>query len=391
MALPGGGAAARKAVGMKSNIRLGRIFGIEIGIHYSWFIIAALITFSLADHFRLVNRGWSPAVIWGSAIITALLFFLGLLAHEMSHSLVARAHKLPVRRITLFALGGVSVIEKESPDAKTEFLVAIVGPLTSVLIGGGMWGIARLMGGDSEANPVIAVLRWLGAINVGLGVFNMLPGYPLDGGRVLRSVVWGITHSMERATRIAARVGQGVAILFILTGIYEFFRGAGIGGLWIAFIGWFLLQAAGANYMEVELKHALEGLKAGDLMSRDSVVVAGPTSVQDFVDHYLLRTGKRCFMVSVQGRLGGLVTAHEVKALDRELWPATPVQQIMKPIQQVRVVSPDTPVTNVLEMMAQADLNQVPVVANQEVVGILSRGDILQALRSRVDLLKKAA
>jgi Zn-dependent protease len=376
---------------MKSNIRLGRIFGIEIGLHYSWFIIAALITFSLADHFRVVNHSWSPATIWGSAIVTSLLFFLGLLAHELSHSLVARAHKLPVRRITLFALGGVSVIEKESPDAKTEFLVAIVGPLTSVLIGGAMWGIARLMGGNSEANPVIAVLLWLGAINVGLGVFNMLPGYPLDGGRVLRSIVWGFTHNMERATKIAARVGQGVAIIFIFGGIYAFFKGAGFNGLWIAFIGWFLLQAAGANYMEVELKHALEGLTASDLMSRESIVVPGPTSVQDFVDHHLLRTGRRCFMVSVQGRLGGLVTAHEVKSLDRELWPSTPVQQIMRPIQQVRVVAPDTPVMNVLEMMAQADLNQVPVVSNQEVVGILSRGDILQALRSRVELEKKAA
>ena len=376
---------------MRSNIKLGKIFGIEIGLHYSWFIIAALITFSLAGHFQIVNRDWKPGVVWGAAIITSLLFFLGLLAHELSHSLVARAHKLPVRRITLFALGGVSVIEKESPDAKTEFLVAIVGPLTSVVIGGVLYGIARLMGGDSEANPVIAVLLWLGTINVALGVFNMLPGFPLDGGRVLRSVVWGITRSMERSTRIAARVGQGVAILFILFGIFQFFRGAGLGGLWIAFIGWFLLQAAGANYMEVELKHALQGLTAGDLMSRDSVVVEGPTSVQDFVDHYLLRTGKRCFMVSVQGRLGGLITAHEVKTLDRELWPSTPVQQIMKPIQQVRVVAPDMPVMEALEMMAQADLNQVPVVANQQVLGILSRGDILQALRSRVELQQKAA
>ena len=376
---------------MKSNIVLGRIFGIEIGIHYSWFIIASLIVFSLADHFRVVNRDWSPAVVWGSAITTALLFFLGLLAHELSHSLVARAHKLPVRRITLFALGGVSVIEKESPNAKTEFLVAIVGPVTSVVIGGVMLGLARLLGGNSEASPGVAILRWLGAINVGLGVFNMLPGFPLDGGRVLRSVVWGITHSMERATKIAARVGQGVAILFILTGIYQFFRGAGLGGLWIAFIGWFLLQAAGANYMELELKHSLEGVRASDLMSRDCTVVEGPTSVQDFVDHYILRTGKRCFMVSVQGRLAGLITPHEVRALDRQLWPVTPVQQVMKPIQEVRVVSPETPAMDVLEMMAAQDLNQVPVVANQQVVGILSRGDILQALRTRVELQRKAA
>jgi Zn-dependent protease len=372
---------------MRSHIKLGKIFGIEVGLHYSWFIIAFLIAYSLHDQFSRDYKGWSDALAWGAAILTALLFFLCLLAHEMSHSLMARAHKLPVRRITLFALGGVSVIEKESPDAKTEFLVAIVGPITSVVIGGLLYGLARMLGGTGSGSPVVGVLQWLARINVMLGVFNMLPGYPLDGGRVLRSVVWGATRNMERATRIAARFGQGLAILFILSGIYLFFHKQA-GGLWISFVGWFLLQAAGANYMEVELKHALAGLRASDLMSRDCVVVEGPTSVQDFVDHYILRTGKRCFMVSVMGRLGGLITPHEVRKLEREAWPVTPVQQIMKPIQEVRVVAPDTPVLDALELMTQNDLNQVPVVENQEVLGILARGDILQALKSRMELQK---
>jgi Zn-dependent protease/CBS domain-containing protein len=370
---------------MRSHIKLGKIFGIEVGLHYSWFIIAFLIAYSLHDQFSRDYKGWSDALAWGAAILTALLFFLCLLAHEMSHSLMARAHKLPVRRITLFALGGVSVIEKESPDAKTEFLVAIVGPITSVVIGGLLYGLARMLGGTGSGSPVVGVLQWLARINVMLGVFNMLPGYPLDGGRVLRSVVWGATRNMERATRIAARFGQGLAILFILSGIYLFFHKQA-GGLWISFVGWFLLQAAGANYMEVELKHALAGLRASDLMSRDCVVVEGPTSVQDFVDHYILRTGKRCFMVSVMGGLGGLITPHEVRKLERDAWPVTPVQQIMKPIQEVRVVAPDTPVLDALELMTQNDLNQVPVVENQEVLGILARGDILQALKSRMEL-----
>ncbi|HSM76597.1 MAG TPA: site-2 protease family protein, partial [Bryobacteraceae bacterium] len=254
---------------MKSNIVLGRIFGIEIGIHYSWFIIALLIVFSLAEHFRMVNKNWGDPVVWGAAGITALLFFAGLLAHELSHSLTARAFKLPVRRITLFALGGVSVIEKESPSAKAEFLIAIVGPVTSVVIGGVLWGAFQAVGGNPDATPGAAILYWLALINVSLGVFNMLPGFPLDGGRVLRSVIWGITRSMERATRLAARVGQGIALVFIVAGIYQFFRSKDLGALWISFIGWFLLQAAGANYLEVEMKHALEGLRAGDLMSRD--------------------------------------------------------------------------------------------------------------------------
>jgi Zn-dependent protease/CBS domain-containing protein len=370
---------------MRSQIKLGRIFGIEIGLHYSWFIIAWLITFSLAGQFRLANRDWSSNLIWGSALVTAVLFFLSLLAHELAHSLVARAHNLPVRRITLFALGGVSVIEKEAADAKTEFLIAIVGPLTSVVLGALMLWSAKALGGNPGAGqkPSIAILYWLGNINLLLGLFNMLPGFPLDGGRVLRALAWWITGSMERATIIAARTGQAMAVIFIAVGIYQFFRGAGLSGLWIAFIGWFLLQAASAQYQELELKHALVGVRASDLMSRDCAQVPGPTSVQDFVDGFLLHSGRRCFFVTVQGSIAGLITPHEVRALDRSLWPLTPVQQIMKPLDKLRVVAPETTATEALEMMAREDLNQLPVVADHHVEGVLSRGNILAALQSR--------
>lgn len=373
---------------MRSHIKLGKIFGIEVGIHYSWFIIALLITFTLVEHFRTANPGWSPQVVWSSAIVTAVLFFAGLLAHELSHSLVARARNLPVSRITLFALGGVSVIEKEAPDAKTEFLVAIVGPLCSVVIGGVMLGIARAIGGDPDASPGTAILYWLGWINISLGVFNLLPGFPLDGGRVLRSLIWAVTRNMERATKIASRVGQAVALLFIMAGIYQFFHSKDAGGLWIAFIGWFLLQAAGANYLEVEMKHALAGLKAADLMSHDCPIVEGNISVQDLVDHFILRTGRRCYMVTVLGRMAGLVTPHEIRALNREEWPMTPVQQIMKPLEKIHAVAPDTPAMDVLEMMTKEDLNQVPVISDSGVEGMLARGEILQALRSRAELKK---
>jgi CBS domain-containing protein len=244
------------------------------------------------------------------------------------------------------------------------------------------------MGPQAEATPGSAILWWLGEINIMLGVFNMLPGFPLDGGRVLRSVLWGAMHNMERATRAASRVGQVVAILFILFGIFQFFRGANIGGLWIAFIGWFLLQAAGANYLEVQMKHALEGVRASDLMSHDCPLVEGRMSVQDFVDHFLLRTARRCFLVIVMDRLAGLITPHEIRALDRELWSMTPLQQIMKPLDKIRSVAPETPAADVLELMGKEDLNQVPVVANGGLQGMLSRSDILQALRSRIELKK---
>jgi len=218
----------------------------------------------------------------------------------------------------------------------------------------------------------------------------MLPGFPLDGGRVLRSILWGAMHNMERATRVASRVGQVVAILFILAGIWEFFAGQNFGGLWIAFIGWFLLQAAGANYLEVQMRHALEGVRAEDLMSQDCPMIEGAMSVHDFVDHFLLRTARRCFLVTVMDRLAGLITPNEVRALDRELWSMTPVQQIMKPLDKIRSVTPETPVSDVLELMGKEDLNQVPVVADGAIKGMLTRNNILQALRARMEL-KKAA
>src|SRR5215831_5363206 len=374
---------------MRSHLKLGRVFGIEIGMHASWFIIAWLITFSLAARFRSVDRDWSAAQVWSAAVVTAILFFVSLLAHELAHSLVARAHKLPVRRITLFALGGVSVIEKDAPDAKTEFLIAIAGPLTSVVLGALMLWSAKALGGNPNAGPQtpsIAILYWLGTINLWLGVFNMLPGFPLDGGRVLRAVAWWLTGSMERATRIAARAGQVIAVIFIASGIYQFFGGAGLSGLWVAFIGWFLVQAASAHYRELELKHALAGVRASDLMSRDCAQVPGPTSVQDFVDEFLLRTGRRCFFVTVQDSIAGLITSHEVRALERSLWPLTPVQQIMKPLDKLHVVAPETPAMEALEMMAREDLNQLPVASDHHVEGMLSRRNILEALRSRREL-----
>jgi Zn-dependent protease len=372
---------------MRSHIKLGRVFGIEIGIHYSWFIIAFLIAFSLEGQFRLNHPAWAPDLVWGAAVITAVLFFLCLLAHELSHSLMARAYKLPVREITLFALGGVSVIEKESPDAKSEFFIAVVGPLTSLVIGAAMWSAGKSLGGRAQsASAVAAIVYWLGWVNLSLGLFNLLPGFPLDGGRVLRALVWWITGSMERATVIAARVGQGIAVLFIAAGIYQYFRGAGLGGLWISFIGWFLLQAASANYLEVELKHALAGVHARDLMSRDCATVPGPTSVQDFVDEFVLRTGRRCFLVNVQDQTAGMITPHEVRALDRSLWPVTPVQQIMKPLEKLHAVTPETEVLEALEVMTREDLNQLPVIADHHVEGLISRGNILEAIRSRREL-----
>lgn len=374
---------------MRAHIKLGRVFGIELGLHYSWLIIATLITFSLAAHFRMVNPNWSGGVIWGAALLTSLLFFAGLFAHEISHALVARSRNIPVRRITLFALGGMAQLEKDAADARTEFWIAIAGPITSAVIGLVLLWMATAIGwvpATDPTSPLLAVLVWLGYINIVLAIFNMIPGFPLDGGRVLRAVIWWTTGNARRATWIASRIGQFVGVALMLYGIIRFFGGAGFGGLWLSFIGWFLLEAAGASYMHFEATTLLSDLRARDLMARDCTSLDANTTVQQFVDEQLLRSSQRCFVVLEGGRMSGIITPQEVRAVDRSQWPVLPVREVMRPLDKVRSVAPDTPVIKAMELMTSEDLNQVPVVADHHVEGMISRGAILQVLQSRMEL-----
>jgi len=378
---------------MRAHIKLGRIFGIELGLHYSWLLVALLITASLASQFHYNHPRWGVGVIWGSALITSLLFFACLFAHELSHAVVARSRKLPVRSITLFALGGVTQVEAESPNASTEFWIGIAGPITSWVLGFILLATAFSIGWaphSTPPSPSLAILVWLGYINIALGVFNMLPGFPLDGGRVLRALVWRITGDLRRATRLATRVGQAAALTLILYGILQFFSGAGLGGLWLTFVGSFLLQAAGATQLQSEATVLLKDLRAEELMSRDCVSLAGEITVQQFVHDYLLRTARRCFVVTEQTQMVGIITPGDIRSVDRARWPVTPIRLVMRPMENVCVISPETSVLKVIELMAREDVNQLPVISNRQVVGFVSRDTILQVLHTRA-ALKTAA
>lgn len=323
-------------------------------------------------------------MVWTAALITAVLFFVTLLLHELAHSLVAKAHGLRVRAITLFALGGVSQIESEAPDARTEFWIAIVGPLTSFLIGMVCMGIVRATGwlpSSEPGNPVIAILLWLGYINVALAVFNMIPGYPLDGGRVLRAIAWWITHNADRATRAAAQVGQGVAIIFILYGIYRFFVGANFGGLWMAFIGWFLLDAARSSYFQVGLMAGLRGHRVADIMERDCARVESYLSIRDFVDEYLLHSGNRCFVVMQDHHAAGIVTANDARKVNRDAWNQRSVQSVMRPLNRMLTVTPEMPVLKALELMTSQKAEEVAVVSEGNLQGIFSRAQVMRFLQ----------
>jgi Zn-dependent protease len=374
---------------MKAQIKLGRIFGVEIGLHYSWFIIALLITLSLAAQFKLNDPDWSDGLRWGLAIVTAVLFFAAIVAHELSHALVAKLRGLPVRSITLFALGGVAQIEKEAEDAKTEFWMGIIGPITSLVIGLICLAVTLALGWtppEFPKQPLPAMLMWLGYINIGLGIFNLVPGFPLDGGRVLRAIIWWVTGNAKRSTAIAARVGQLIAFGFIVLGLMRFFGGAGFGGLWIAFIGWFLLNASRESYSQVAIKEALQGVRVADVMSRDYPTVDTNSNLQTFVEDHLVRTGRRCFVAILKGHPEGIITASDVKDVPQARWPYTTVADVMRPLDQVRTVATDTPVIQALEMMAGGDLNQLPVVAKGELAGMISRAHVLQLIQTRSEL-----
>jgi CBS domain-containing protein len=232
----------------------------------------------------------------------------------------------------------------------------------------------------------MAMLIWLGYINIGLAIFNLLPGFPMDGGRVLRALIWWYTGSAQRATRAASVTGQVFGFAFILFGIYRFFVGAGFSGLWMAFIGWFMLNAAKAAYARQELTERLRGVRVGDLMARDCTVVDGNANLQTFVHDYLLRTGRRCFLIAEQDVVTGLITPNEVKGIPKASWPYTTVFDVMRPLEQLRAVTPETPVSEALEIIRRDDINQLPALANGRLEGMISRDQILRYLLTRAEL-----
>jgi len=374
---------------MRPSVTFGKLFGIEVGLHYSWLLIALLIVMSLAGQFSSKHSDWSETVVWSISILTALSFFATLVAHELSHALVARSRGIATRSITLFALGGVAAIEEEPHDPKTEFWVGIIGPITSAVIGGVCLLLSHALASPSET-PLSAMLLWLGYINFTLAAFNLIPGFPLDGGRIFRALIWWYTKDGAKATRIAARSGQFVAICFIGLGIFRFFAGEGFGGLWIAFIGWFLLQAAGATRLQNQLTGILDGVHVGDLMAQDCAIIDPQTNLHQFVEEHLLRSGRRCFVVERDGEMLGLITPHELTTIDRKLWPFKTVGDVMLPLEQVHTVTPATPVLEALETMGRDDVNQLPVMTDRHLDGVITRNNILQYLQTRAELSGRA-
>jgi Zn-dependent protease len=370
---------------MPGSLRIGKIFGIDIYIHISWLIIIVLLTWSLAvGLFPVLYHGWSASTYWILGFIAAVLLFVSVLLHELAHSVVARARGLPVKNITLFIFGGVSNIEKEPGSPGVEFQVAVVGPLTSLLIGALAFLLLFLLGQNSSA--LAAILWYLGYANILLGIFNLIPGFPLDGGRVLRSIVWKINGNLRRATRIVTVVGEIIAYLFILAGIWLFFTGYVINGLWIGFIGWFLLSSAQSANSEVMLQSVFRGVTVGEVMNTAPTTVPANISLQKLVDEYFLPLGLRSALVTQVDQLAGLITLSDIRHVPREEWGQVPVGHAMIPRERLHVVSPQQSLNDVLPLMAGRDINQLPVVQNERLIGVLSRDAIMRYLEIRRSL-----
>jgi Zn-dependent protease/CBS domain-containing protein len=367
---------------MPGSFRIGKIAGIDIDINVSWIIILVLLTVSLATGwFPQLYPGWSTATYWVTSFIASLLLFVSVLLHELAHSFVARRRGLPVKNITLFIFGGVSNIEREPTSPDVEFQMAVVGPLTSLLIGLVCFLLQLPLRGSNS--PLEGILFYLAVTNILLGIFNLIPGFPLDGGRVLHSIIWKITGNMRQATRAAAIVGQVIAYLFIFGGIWLFFTGYILDGIWLGFIGWFLLSASQSANSQAMLASVFKGVTVGEVMNPKPVTVPDNISLQQLIDAYFLPGALRYALVMQADQLVGLITLSDIRHIPRERWAHVPVSQAMIPLERLHVVSPQQSLSDVLPLMAGRDVNQLPVVQNGALVGILSRDAIVQYLEVR--------
>lgn len=368
---------------MSGNISLGRVFGIPLRLNYTWFIIFAWVTFSLV--FYDVNQTYpiGQRIILG--ILTSLLFFASILTHELAHSILAIRNNIPVKEITLFVFGGVSQITKEATHPRAELSIAIIGPLTSLALAGIFYGLYLLLTGAQQILAA-SLMWWLAWINALLAVFNLIPGFPLDGGRIFRALVWQRTHDYHRATRIATKVGQGIAYAFIAGGIALILvLGLWLNGMWLIFIGWFLSNAARASYQQVLLRDALIGITARQVTDYNCPLIPPHMNLMELAQQYVLPTGRSCFLISWGAELEGMVTMQQIKKVPRSRWATTSVQDIMTPASKLKVAYADQDILSVLQEMNGESANHIPVIEAGKIIGIINREDIARFLRTRAE------
>jgi len=377
---------------MGRGIKIFRILGIQVSLDYTWFIVFVLFAWSLSyGYFPFRHPGLPTGTYLTMGILSATLLFVCVLIHEFSHSYTANRLGMDIHEITLFIFGGVAQLTKEPEDAATELKIAIAGPAASLVLGLLFYGAAVLV--DPEAYPLLrSVLGYLALINFILLAFNMIPGFPLDGGRVFRALWWLKTGDLNTATRVASNIGKGFAIFLIVMGFIQIFTGNFVGGLWFVFIGVFVQQAAESGYQQVVIKKALAGLKVKDLMSKPVITVEEASSVSDAVENYFFKFHHASFPVRADGGVSGLLTLNNVRAVDKDKWEVTRVGDVMNKLGQKDILGPEDSALEALARMMSnnnGNLGRFPVVEEGRLVGIISRQDIMKMLEFKAGLERK--
>jgi len=365
----------------KKNISLGKILGIPIGLDYSWFLILFLLSWMLAvSYFPIEFKSWSVAECWAAGIVTTIMLFVSVVLHELGHSIVAIKYKIKVKQINLFLFGGISEIAGEPPKASAEFWIAIAGPIVSFLLAVIFYGLQII---TVNLPFLFGVFKYLAFINLVLAIFNLIPGFPLDGGRIFRAIVWGFTHNLHKATYIAAMVGRFFGFFFIFLGVLQIFNGDIANGLWIALIGWFLESAAMAQLQQQVLEEHLTGHTVTEAMTNDYAIVPDDTTIQEVMDNHFLGIGRRSLFVKKDNQFIGLLTLHKIKEVPSDKWAYTKVSEVMISHLETQKVEANTPLWDALTKMDKNGVNQLPVMQNNEVLGVLSRESLITFLSSQ--------
>ncbi len=365
---------------------LGTCKGIRVRLDYSWFVMFVLVVFMLANYFFFFFfEDIGVAESWLLSITAAILFFLSILMHEFAHALAAKKRNVEISEIVLFIFGGLAKMKKEPERARDEFVIAGAGPLCSLALGILFLGVASVLEPYIRVG-VYGVLWYIGYLNILLMLFNMVPGFPLDGGRMMRAALWHYTGNLRRSTRIVSTLGQIFAFLLMFTGVMLIFGGAIIVGVVWIFVGMFLLQSAKSGYYLVALREGLSGIPVRKIMTTNPSTVHPDVSLRNLVNDYFFKNRFSCFPVIRHGEFIGLVEINQVKSIDRERWEFTRVSDIMTPIENLRIVNPDTDAYDVLMQMIDVGSGRLPVLDNGELIGIISRKDIIQFVEFRETL-----
>ena len=368
-------------------IPLLKLAGFQVGLDWSWLILAVLITWTLSSGvFPSYYPGLTPEAYWSMGVIAALGLFASIILHELAHAMVARRYGLPIRRITLFIFGGVADMEAEPDRPAVEFWVAIAGPIASFLVGLVCWLLLQAAGGVGAAVPVAGVLAYLATINVILAAFNLVPAFPLDGGRILRAILWYWKGSLRWATRIASAIGGGFGLLLIVLGVWRVLIGDFVGGMWWFLIGLFVRFAAQASYQQVLVREGLRGVPVRRIMAADPVAVPPDITVAQLIDDYVYRHHHSMFPVVENGRLIGCVGMHDIKRQPRERWSATAVTEIMQPCSATTAISPDMDAMEVLTLMSRTQNTRLLVTEGDRLIGVVTLRDLMKFLTAKLNL-----